>query len=296
MPINQPMNQIKLTNVSYVRMKKGKKRYEIACYKNKVLEWRQEIEKDLDNVVQIQDVFLNVSRGEVAPKADLEKSFGKGMSRKDIMIHILDKGDIQVGDEERKAQLDRTHNEVINIVASKLVNPKTKLPYTTNMIEKALETLAKSEGAGGSNVEANGETKQLPRWRGVMAGKDAKKQANIAMKALIAHQPIAVAKARMRLRVTCPTPMLKHSVKSAPKAQVSENANENEDKGPRTVKDTILGLMEEVESQEVVGDEWEAVGFVDPGAVRTLTDFIGGQLKGRGNLEVLDMAVVDEED
>jgi ribosome maturation protein SDO1 len=36
MPINQPSNQIKLTNVSLVRLKKAKKRFEIACYKNKV--------------------------------------------------------------------------------------------------------------------------------------------------------------------------------------------------------------------------------------------------------------------
>lgn len=40
MPINQPANQIKLTNVSVVRYKKGGKRFEIACYKNKVREWR----------------------------------------------------------------------------------------------------------------------------------------------------------------------------------------------------------------------------------------------------------------
>lgn len=29
--INQPSNQIKLTNVSLVRLKKGKKRFELAC-------------------------------------------------------------------------------------------------------------------------------------------------------------------------------------------------------------------------------------------------------------------------
>jgi len=35
-----PTNQIRLTNVAVVRMKKGGKRFEIACYKNKVLSWR----------------------------------------------------------------------------------------------------------------------------------------------------------------------------------------------------------------------------------------------------------------
>src|ERR1700755_954100 len=100
MPINQPSNQIKLTNVSLVRLKKGKKRFEIACYKNKVLEWRSGIETDLDNVLQIPTVFRNVSKVQTAPKEDLEKAFGKGKSVNDIVLEILNKGELQVGDKE----------------------------------------------------------------------------------------------------------------------------------------------------------------------------------------------------
>ena len=39
--INTPTNQKLLTNVAVVRMKKAGKRFEIACYKNKVVSWRQ---------------------------------------------------------------------------------------------------------------------------------------------------------------------------------------------------------------------------------------------------------------
>lgn len=35
-----PSNQIKLTNVSVVRLKKGGKRFELACYKNKLIDYR----------------------------------------------------------------------------------------------------------------------------------------------------------------------------------------------------------------------------------------------------------------
>ena len=140
--INQPSNQIKLTNVSLVRLKKGKKRFEIACYKNKILEWRQGIETDIDEVLQIPNVFLNVSKGQTAPKEDLAKAFGKDKPTNDIILEILNKGEIQVGEKERAAQLDRVHNEVISIVASKLVDPRTKRVYTTGMIEKALDMLS----------------------------------------------------------------------------------------------------------------------------------------------------------
>ncbi|KAG9202403.1 hypothetical protein B5807_07042 [Epicoccum nigrum] len=295
MPINQPSNQIKLTNVSLVRMKKGKKRFEIACYKNKVLEWRNKIEKDLSNVLQIENVFLNVSKGQAAPKADLDKAFGK-KPMEEIILEILDHGELQVGEKERGAELERTKNEVIDIVAGKLVDPRTKRVYTTGMIEKALDQLSSQAQAQQQEHKAGTETPDgedkakattLPKWSGIVTTKSAKSQALFAMKALIAHQPIPVARMQMKLRVSCPTSVLKQAVKTAPKAQ----ADGEEKAATGTVKDTILAFMEKVESQDTMGAEWETVGLVEPGAFKGLNEFIESQTKGRGNVEVMEMAV-----
>jgi ribosome maturation protein SDO1 len=322
--INQPSNQIRLTNVSLVRMKKGKKRYEIACYKNTVTAYRSGVETDLDNVLQIPNVFLNVSKGQVAPNEDLKKSF-PGMTRDEVVLEILNRGEIQVGEKERGAELERLHKEVVEMVAARLVDPKSKRVYTTGMIEKALDQLSsqgghaagrqagkghgnegeRSQSRGQSvatnesgtstpaNGEANGEAaekeKFKPKWTGVTTSKSAKSQALEAIKALIAHQPIPVARARMRLRITCPTSVLKQSVKSQPKAE-----GEEPEKG--TVKDKILSYVEQVESQDVMGEEWEVVGFVEPGSFKTLSEFISSQTKGRARAEVLDMAVTHEGD
>lgn len=325
----QPSNQIRLTNVSLVRMKKGKKRFEIACYKNKVLEYRSGVEKDLDNVLQIPNVFLNVSKGQVANNEDLKKAF-PNQKLDDIILEILNKGELQVGEKERQAQLENIHNEVVDIVAGKLVDPKTKRVYTVGMIEKALDMLSSQAGHQGqqhkedkkeekkeqqhqkelakeeqahkdsgtstppeADVDTEGKGKEkakvLPKWTGVTTTKSAKSQALEAMKALIAHQPIPIARARMRLRITCPTSILKHSVKSAaPK--------EGEEKITGTVKDRILSFVEQVETQDVIGDDWEVVGFVEPGAFKDLTEFVGTQTKGKARAEVLDMAVVHEND
>ncbi|KAF1998374.1 Shwachman-Bodian-diamond syndrome protein [Amniculicola lignicola CBS 123094] len=308
MPVGiiQPSNQIKLTNVSLVRIKKGKKRFEIACYKNKVLEWRSGIEKDLDNVIQIPNVFTNVSKGQVAPKADLVKAFGDKATVDDIVLEILTKGELQVGDKERQAQLDRVHHEVVDIVAGKLVDPKTKRVYTTGMIEKALDQLSsqsahqqaelkaetKAEGADAVEDEDKGKAKELPKWTGVVTTKSAKSQALDAMKALIAHQPIPVARMQMQLRITCPPGILKQSVKST---HVTPTA-EGDDKPRGTVKDMILSFVEQVMSQDVVGDQWEVVGLVEPGSFKPLNEFLDTHTKGRGSAEVLDMAVGNEDD
>ncbi|KAJ4304229.1 hypothetical protein N0V88_001842 [Collariella sp. IMI 366227] len=306
MVIQQPSNQIKLTNVSL-----GKKRFEIACYKNKVLEWRSGIETDLDNVLQIPNVFLNVSKGQTAPSAELAKAFGKSFAR----------ASYKSGEKERSAQLERVHNEVVSIVVSKLVDPRTKRVYTPGMIEKALDMLsgmahnqqqqsqdkpssnAPTPGTGTPSTGEAGESKLTPAapvqakptWTGVSANKSAKSQALDAMRALIAHQPIPVARARMRLRITCSTSVLKQAVK-APKGGSKDTENgEGEHKAPGTVKDKILSFIEQVENQDVMGSEWEIVGFVEPGAFKGLSDFVGSETKGQGRVEVLDMAVTHED-
>lgn len=305
MVIQQPSGQIKLTNVSLVRLKKGKKRFEIACYKNKVLEWRQGIETDLDNVLQIPSVFLNVSKGQTAPSAELAKAFGAGVKTDAIILEILRKGELQVGEKERSAQLERVHAEVVSIVAAKLVDPRTKRVYTPGMIEKALDMLSsqaheavndktnRPEATDEDATAAAAALTQKPKhhWTGVVATKSAKSQALEAMKALIAAQPIPVARARMKLRITCPTSVLKQGVK-APKKEV---ADDGEQKAPGTVKEKILSFIEQVEQQDVVGSEWEVVGFVEPGAFKGLGDFVGSETKGQGRVEVLDMAVTHED-
>ncbi|CAG8476141.1 13302_t:CDS:2 [Ambispora gerdemannii] len=174
MPINQPSNQIKLTNVSIVRLRKGGKRFEIACYKNKVLEWRNGVETDLDNVLQINNVFLNVSKGQVAPKDDLQKAF-KTEDLNKIVEEILKKGELQVSERERSNQIDNTYREIATIVAEKCVNPETKRPYTVTMIEKAMGELHMS-------VKTNRSTKSQLQEKKI----------------------IPIARAQMRLRITIP--------------------------------------------------------------------------------------------
>lgn len=311
-PHGKPSNQIRLTNVSLVRLKKGKKRFEIACYKNKVLEYRDGLETELDNVLQIPNVFLSVSKGQTAPKHDLEKAFGPLTHVDEIIQEILKNGEMQVGEKERHAQTERIHNEVVDIVAGKLVEPKSKRVYTAGMIEKALEQLSsqgaqhKQEESGKSSgtvtpaadaEEAKGKRKEMPTWTGVVTTKSAKSQALEAMKALIAWQPIPVARARMRLRITCPTGILKQAAKAVPnKSTLEADENADGEKATGTVKDRILSYVEQVETQDTVGQEWEVVGFVEPGAFKGLGEFIGGETKGRGRVEVLDMAVVHEAD
>lgn len=170
--IKTPTNQKLLTNVAVVRMKKGGKRFEIACYRNKVLSWRQGTEKDLDEVLQSHTVFLNVSKGQVAKKEDLTKAFGSA-TETDICKEILAKGDLQVSDKERQAQQDALFKDVATHVAEMCVNPESRRPHPVSIIEKAMKechiAVKPNKNAKQQALETIGKIKgQIPLERAQM--------------------------------------------------------------------------------------------------------------------------------
>ena len=177
-----PLNQVKLTNVSIVRLKKGGKRFEIACYKNKVIEWRSQIETDLDNVLQTDQIFINVSKGQLASKEELIKAF-KMDDTKEILLEILKKGELQVGEKERNQKLESMLKDIATIVSEKCVNPESKRPYPVTIIEKAMQDIHFS-------CNPNKNTKQ---------------QALEVIKLLQQKQIISLSRAQMRIRVCCPS-------------------------------------------------------------------------------------------
>lgn len=176
--INQPNSQIKLTNVSLVRMKKGKKRFEIACYQNKVQDFKSGVEKNIDEVLQIPQVFMNVSKGQVASSEDLKSSFNT-TNVDEIVLEILKKGEIQLGEKERAQQNEKLHNEILNIISAKCINPKSKKRYPPTMIDKALKEL---------------------KFNFVNA-RSAKSKSLEAIKLLVEKQIIPIVRAKMRVKL-----------------------------------------------------------------------------------------------
>ncbi|GFR93532.1 ribosome maturation protein SBDS [Elysia marginata] len=179
--INQPTNQKRLTNVAVVRLKKAGKRFEIACYPNKVTQWRNKIETDIDEVLQTQKVFSNVSKGEFAKMADLKKAFDMD-DETEICKLILSKGELQVSEKERAAQLDGMFRDIATVVADKCVHPVTKRPYPVTMIEKSMRAMHFS----------------------IKPTKNAKQQALEVIKQLKETETLEIQRAHMKLRITVP--------------------------------------------------------------------------------------------
>lgn len=135
--INQPINQVRLTNVAVVRHTLKGLRFEIACYRNKVLDYRAGLETDLTEVLQTERVFTNVSKGKFAAAADLKKAFNSTDQEK-IAKLILDQGKIQVSDLERQHLLENTLTQIATWVSENCVHSVSKRPFTMSHIQSAL--------------------------------------------------------------------------------------------------------------------------------------------------------------
>lgn len=129
---------------------------QIACYKNSVRAWRTGAQTDLSEVIQVDNIFTNVSKGAVAPSDDLQKAFGT-TDVQEIMMQILKKGELQVGEKERAVELEDLRREICTEVAARCVDPNTQRPHTVGMIEKAMNEV-------GYNVQGNKAAKAQVRY------------------------------------------------------------------------------------------------------------------------------------
>ena len=177
--IKTPTNQQRLTNVAIVRMKRAGKRFEIACYKNKVVSWRDKTERDLDEVLQTHTVFVNVSKGQAAKKEDLQTAF-ETTEQTEICKLILEKGELQVSEKERSVASAATLKEVASTIANMCVDPETKRPIPISTIEKGLKDVHFS----------------------VKERRSAKAQALEVIPAL--KELMSIERAKMRVQVWCP--------------------------------------------------------------------------------------------
>jgi len=138
--LKQPSGQVKLTNIALMKYKVGNKKFEIACYRNKAIDYRKGIETDLDEVLQSVVIYSNAQQGHQASKEELEKYF-PGMKFKDIMKMILEKGEIQITDKEREHQIDVMSKDIANIIAEKCCHPDSKRAFALESIKAAMKKI-----------------------------------------------------------------------------------------------------------------------------------------------------------
>jgi ribosome maturation protein SDO1 len=208
----------------------------------------------MSEVLQIEQVFLNVrnpdtpqdsscpnkalihsprnpsqvSKGQTAKAADLEKAFGTTDIPEVVKI-ILDKGELQVGGKEREQNLESMKKEIATGIAEKCVDPTTQRPHTVSMIEKALNEAH-------FNVLPSKSVKSQVSISSCSYGQTLSPQTQVleAIKVLQEAKTIPIQRARMRIRLTMPA------------------------KDGKRIKDKVIPCVEKVEEEDW-SEEWELV-------------------------------------
>lgn len=122
-----------------------------------------------------------MSKGVLAPIKDLQKVFGSD-NQIEICRQILQKGELQVGEGERKVQSEELVKDIATIVAEKCINTETQKPFTVGVIEKAMKDA---------------------HWS-MHPTKTAKQQALAVIKLLKDKKALPIERASMRLQVSVP--------------------------------------------------------------------------------------------
>lgn len=92
---------------------------------------------NIEDILAVEDVFENASRGDRSPEEDLQKAFGT-LDALAIAEIIIKKGEISLTAEQRKQFIENKRRQVIEIIARNAINPQTKTPHPPARIEQAM--------------------------------------------------------------------------------------------------------------------------------------------------------------
>jgi ribosome maturation protein SDO1 len=114
--------------------------FELACYKNKVQDYRNGNEQDLSNILQSDEIFSDVSTGDLATKKDIQECFGPGMTKPEIIKFMLSHGQGNLNEKEREHELEALKKEVLNNIGNTIMDIEGRaVPIT--VLERVLDEL-----------------------------------------------------------------------------------------------------------------------------------------------------------
>jgi len=129
---------VTLDDAVIARLKKHGKNFEVYVDPDGALNLRKGEEVKIEDILAVEEVFENASRGDRPAEEDLFKTFGTTDIFK-ITAEIIKHGDLQLTSEQRKQIQEYKKKQAISIISRNSINPQTKAPHPPSRIEKAIE-------------------------------------------------------------------------------------------------------------------------------------------------------------
>lgn len=129
---------ISLDEAVTARLKKGGKHFEVLVDPDGALSLKKGDAVNIEEILAVESVFEDATRGDHAAESDLEKAFDS-TDVFEIATDIIKHGELQLTKEQRKHILEEKTKKIISTIAQNAINPQTRAPHPPARIEKAME-------------------------------------------------------------------------------------------------------------------------------------------------------------
>lgn len=118
------------------KIRKGKEHFEVLVDMDTALNFKKG--KTEYFALEIDKVFLDVKKGDVASKNDLEIAFGTS-DPVEVGKIIVKQGDISVDQEHRDEEREKRVKQVVDFLVKNAIDPQSNRPHSPDRIKNALE-------------------------------------------------------------------------------------------------------------------------------------------------------------
>ncbi len=94
--------------------------------------------KDPLSVLEVEEIFKDANKGERQSQDKIKKVFNSIELAK-VVEHILKNGDVPITTAQRSKLVEEKKKQIINIIATNSIDPRTNAPHTPQRIEGAME-------------------------------------------------------------------------------------------------------------------------------------------------------------
>jgi len=120
------------------RLEKYGDHFEILVDPKGAEEFRSGAKVNLEEILEVDSIFKDASKGEKSNSEALKKAFGT----EDVIViaeRILREGEIQLTTEQRKEMVDRRRQKIIQSICRDAIDPTNGRPHPPERIKNALE-------------------------------------------------------------------------------------------------------------------------------------------------------------
>ena len=122
------------------RLAKGQDRFEILVKPQQALDYKLGKQVAISQVLLIEEVYSDSSKGTRASTEKLQKCFGTQDPVK-VAEEIMKIGELQLTTDQRRQLVDDKRKQIISVITRNCIDPRTGAPHPPLRIEQALEQI-----------------------------------------------------------------------------------------------------------------------------------------------------------